>query len=441
VLSESENRESSPRRAIIRRAEAPLRGRISISGDKSISIRRALLTLFTTATVELENFGSGEDCLTALYCLRQLCKQVDRVGRRVRISGCVDTESAALDCRNSGTCARLLMGILAGRPGNWTLTGDASLTRRPMERVAHPLRTMGAEIKLTDGCLPASIVGRKLHSSKYDSPIASAQVKSAVLLAGLSGGATVEYREPHRSREHTERLLGIQHGEDGWIRFDPKSFSLSAERLSGEIPADTSSAAFWGIAATLITESEVRIDNLLATPLRCGWIEVMQRAGSRVEVRNQRLAHGEEIADFTFRDSRLQAFSIEQEFIPSVIDEIPILSVAASLASGPSRFAGLGELRVKESNRLLAISRSLTDMGVSLQSDEKTLHIKGPTLLKSAIIESKNDHRIAMAFAIAGLCADKKTVIEDADCVKISYPEFWETFTSLTHQTVIREYQ
>jgi 3-phosphoshikimate 1-carboxyvinyltransferase len=420
-------------------ARAPLRGRIRLPGDKSLSIRRALLTLFTEQEVELENYGSGEDCLTALYCLERLGKRVLREGSRVTIQGAFDSRSAMLDCRNSGTCARLLMGILAGREGEWEIAGDDSLSLRPMERVATPLRCMGAQIELSNGRLPATIKGGRLFPISFESHVASAQVKSAVLLAGLSGSVEVHYHEPFPSRAHTERLLGVEGDEKGWLHFRPAASELNSEGLCGSIPGDPSSAAFWGVAATVIPASRIALEGVLLDDIRCGWVNVLRDCGANILYENEASNHDESIGDIVCSASILSPLSLSMDLIPRVIDEVPILSVAASQANGESKMEGLGELRVKESDRLTCIYDGLTGMRADIQVLNDSLTLRGPVKLKGANIQPHGDHRIAMAFAVAGLIADGSTKIIDSDCVTVSYPEFWQDFVKLSPGSIIDE--
>jgi len=413
-------------------AQTPLRGRIRLPGDKSVSIRRALLTLFSDDEAALDNFGSGEDCLTALYCLEQLGKTVERESNRVIIGGKFHRQQATLDCRNSGTAARLLMGILSGFEGEWILTGDSSLSSRPMERIAAPLREMGAIIKLSDGRLPAKILGGKLRSIRYESAVASAQLKSAVLLAGLGGGVEVQYREPFFSRTHTERLLELETDSKGWIQLDQNAEAPSSAALSGGISGDPSSATFWGVAAALIPDSELILEGVLTDPVRCGWIDVLQASGVDIRVENESQVCSESVGDVVCKSSSLTPIKISQEMIPRVIDEIPILSIAATQARGCSRMRRLAELRVKESDRLAQIEKHLSGMNATVEIGQDELSIAGPVELCGAVINPERDHRIAMAFAIAGLIAKGNTKIHQAECAAVSYQEFWKDLSELS---------
>ncbi|RQV97416.1 3-phosphoshikimate 1-carboxyvinyltransferase, partial [bacterium] len=326
----------------------------------------------------------------------------------------------------------LLMGILSGIEGEWVMMGDESLSSRPMERVAAPLREMGTAIELTNGRLPAKIRGGKLKAIRYDAPVASAQVKSAVLLAGLSGGVRIEYREPFPSRAHTENLLGLKIDKDGWLRLSEHARTPNGTDLSGMIPGDPSSAAFWGVAAALIPDSELILENVLTDSSRCGWIDVLKSSGADIQTDNETQVYFESVGDIICRSSRLNPIYVSRALVPRVIDEIPILAVAATQAEGISRMRGLHELRMKESDRLSQIERHLSAMYAKIESHQDELRIQGPTELRGSVIDSQQDHRIAMAFAIAGLNAKGTTEIHSADCAAISYPEFWEDLVKLS---------
>ena len=425
--------------AVVIRARAPLQGEIVVPGDKSISHRRALISLFVDSDVRLAHFNTGTDCCRTLDCLERLGKTVRRQGDNVTISGAAECAAASLDCGNSGTTARLLMGILSGREGCWTLTGDDSLSRRPMERVAEPLRRMGARIELTNGGLPARITGTRLRGIEYHSPLPSAQVKSAVLLAALQAEGATRFRESFLTRDHTERILRIARGTDGWIVLDPDSVRVDADSLSAHIPGDFSSAAFWIAAALLVPESAVKVESVLANPTRTACIEVLQDAGAQLARENQWECHRESCADISIRHSSLRALNVGDLCAAQCLDEIPVLAVLATQASGTSEFRDLGELRVKESNRLDLTVRNLRRMGASVEQDGDRIAVTGQGPLRGAEIETAGDHRLAMAFAIAGLTAQGPTVIQNAECVVVSYPEFWSELERVAPGTLTME--
>lgn len=414
------------RTALVSAATSPLLAQISLSGDKSVSIRRALLSLFTTDAIRLTNYGSGEDCQTALLCLRELGKHIEHEENRVTITHHSMPAQATLDSRNSGTTARLLMGLLAGRIGAWTLIGDGSLSRRPMERVATPLRQMGAHIELSaGGCLPARIVGRALSGTDHDLKISSAQVKSALLLAGLSADGITRVREPNASRDHTERLLGLTQSPDGYWVVDQSKQSAASLGLRGKIPGDISSAAFWAVASLLVPGSDITIENVVLNPTRTGWLTCLKNAGANVNARFERETSGEPVGSLNIRYGKFSPLHVHASEVPGLIDEIPALAVLAATVEGESRFERVGELRVKESDRLLAIATGLNSMGAKAEIHGEDLIIYGGSRLRGATINPQMDHRIAMSFALAGLVATGTTIIEDADCAAVSYPEFF----------------
>lgn len=426
-------------RVAVTRAAAALRGTVHVPGDKSISHRRALFSLFTDADVHLDHFNSGADCETTLVCLEKLGKMVRRENRNVAISGTAGFPPGELDCGNSGTTARLLMGILAGRIGEWTVTGDASLSRRPMERVAEPLRQMGAQIELTDGRLPARIVGRSSRGIEYSSPIASAQVKSAVLLAAMQATGVTRYREPLLTRDHTEKILGLERVANGWITADPKNVRITAESLSATIPGDPSAAAFWIAAALLVPKSLLTIPALLLNPTRISFLDLLRNVGAQISIDNVREESGELSGDVSVRHSPMRCFSVDKRAAALCMDEVPVLTILATRAQGVSAFDGIGELRAKESDRLQLITGNLRRMGASVSMSGDRLSVTGDAKLHGAEVETSGDHRLAMSFAVAGLAAHGRTTIHDAECVRISYPEFWSELERIANGSVIRE--
>jgi 3-phosphoshikimate 1-carboxyvinyltransferase len=412
-------------RAIISPAARPLTGELFLPGDKSIAHRRALLSLFTSDPVRLENFPGGLDCQTTLSCLQRLGKRVEHHDKTVIICGEFSADSAELDCGNSGTTSRLLMGILAGREGEWILTGDASLSRRPMERVAIPLRLMGAQIEMTDGHLPARIHGTKLRSIEYDSPLASAQVKSAVFLAALQAEGITRYREPSPSRDHTERLLKVIADNDGWIAFDPQKIRSTAKDLSASLPGDPSTAAFWIAAALIIPQSEIMIKNVLANPRRSDCMNVLKAGGAKLSFTNRRTQDQEDVADVTASHSTVTGLYVNGKRTPNVLDEVPLLAALSMYAANVSEFFDLQELRMKESDRVNAILENLRAFGAKVYNAENLFGLWPSLPLHGATIRSFGDHRIALAFSIAALGADSDSILDDAECIAVSYPEFW----------------
>ncbi len=412
--------------ARITAAEQPLRTRITLSGDKSVSIRRALFSLLESRPVSLENFGTGADCQTALTCIETLGKHVKREGNLLVISGEATRSGTTLDCRNSGTTARMLMGMLAGREGEWKIIGDESLSRRPMGRVAEPLQLMGARIDLhKGGSLPARVLGSDLQGREHDLPFSSAQVKSALLLAGLFARGMTRVREPFASRDHTERLLGLRQSEDGYWSVMREMTADHTPELSGLIPGDLSSAAFWAVAALLVPDSEISIENVLLNPLRAGWFEILRRAGANVSASVSDMVCAEPMGTITVRAGKLSPMHVKAAEVPTVIDEIPALAVLAASIDGDSVFEQVGELRLKESDRLTVIAENVNALGAKASVRGDNLHIRGVAKLQGAAIDTQRDHRIAMAFALAGLVAKGELTIQQADCAAISYPEFF----------------
>jgi 3-phosphoshikimate 1-carboxyvinyltransferase len=418
-------------RAILTAARNALRGFVALPGDKSISQRRALMSLFVSDDVTLTNYGTGEDCLTALACVQQLGKTVARSGSIVQISGEAGCKSGELNCGNSGTCSRLLMGILAGHEGEWQLTGDESLSRRPMKRVAKPLRKMGARIDLQDGHLPAHIRGGSLQGIIYHAQVISAQVKTAVLLAGLRASGSTFYFENSMSRNHTEHILNLAPRSNGWIALDPTKVELTGKTLSALIPSDPSSAAFWIAAALMVPDSELEFPGLLSNPLRNSYFDLLRGRGAMIAIQNRTHLNGEHVIHCRISYSPIGAFSVAFPETIKLIDEIPAFAILATAANGRSVFLDASELRVKESDRLKCMTEGLVRMGAEVEVWSDNFAVTGPVELQGAEIETAHDHRIAMAFAIAGLAATSKTIIQDAECVAVSYPDFWKDLERL----------
>jgi 3-phosphoshikimate 1-carboxyvinyltransferase len=339
-----------------------------------------------------------------------------------------------IDCGNSGTTMRLLAGILAGRPFAATLDGDESLRRRPMRRIMEPLGRMGAEVLSRDGkgTAPLRIRGGALRAIHYVSPVASAQVKSAVILAGLQATGTTVLEEPQKSRDHTEIMAG---GFGAKVRVDGCTVSVEGpQRLSGrriDIPGDLSAAAFFLVAGAVIPGSDILIRDVGLNPTRTGVIDVLRRMGAEVECRNQREAGGEPVGDLRVVGGRLRGVDIGADMVARTIDEYPILSVAAALAEGVTRIFGAGELRTKESDRIAVTVRELRKLGVSAEEREDGMDIEGCGRLRAARVDPEGDHRVAMAFAIAGLVANGGIEIEDSRSADISFPGFFERLEAL----------
>lgn len=413
-----------------------IRGRLSVPGDKSISHRALMLGAMAKGETAICGLASGEDVRSTRHCLQQLGVSIQENKNEVLVQGGVLKKSATpLDAGNSGTTMRLLSGILAAQPFGSTITGDASLQRRPMRRIIAPLTQMGATItSREDGYAPLTIQGGKLHGIHYQLPVASAQVKSCVLFAGLHAEGETVVEEKIPTRDHSERLLRMM-GAKLQVSGDQYSvISMRAGELRGseiEVPGDFSSAAFFIAAALLLPDSELIIGNVGVNPTRTALLEVLREMGANVEIANLRNAFHEPMADLIVRHQALHGTTVFGNRVALLIDEIPILAVLATQAEGATHIRDAGELRVKESDRLTAIANNLRAMGAAVEELPDGLVITGPTQLRGVEIDSLGDHRIAMAFAIAGLLADSPTTIRAAECADISFPGFFEKVSQL----------
>lgn len=414
-----------------------IKGTITVPGDKSISHRGLLLGAIAEGKTGISNLSSSADVMSTWRCLKQLGAKIIKKDRSLEIAGnglySLKVSPAPLDCGNSGTTMRLLTGILAPQSFTSALFGDESLGRRPMKRVIEPLTRMGAKIESQQGGLaPLIIHGNRLHPIHYQSPVASAQVKSCVLLAGLYAPGITTVTEPYLSRDHTERMLN-----DFGVALERGELTVSIEgqqKLHGceiTIPGDFSSAAFIIGAALIVPDSKLTIKNICLNPTRTGLLEVLKQMGANIEIRNYEQKTSEPIGEITAVSSQLKGVEIPPELVPKLIDEVPILAVIATQARGITRLTGAKELRVKESDRLHAIVQNLLSMGIRIQEQEDGFIVEGHQKPEGAIIDSFGDHRIAMAFAIAGLIAEGKTQINNAECVEISMPNFFETLQEI----------
>jgi 3-phosphoshikimate 1-carboxyvinyltransferase len=380
----------------------------------------------------------SEDVLATLSAFRTLGVAVEDREDGVVIAGrgpeALSGASVTIDLGNSGTSMRLLAGLFAGLPVEVTLIGDASLSRRPMKRVIEPLRLMGAEIAGSAlGTAPLRIAGRPLRAIDYRLPVASAQVKSAVLLAGLSASGTTRVAEPGPSRDHTERMLpgfGVNLDREGeWIAL------AGGQRLRGagliEVPGDLSSAAFFVVAALIVPDSDLTIEGVGLNPTRTGILEILRRMGGNIEARNERRVGSEPVGDLRVRSSRLQGIEIGGDLIVRAIDEVPALCVAAARAEGRTVIREAAELRVKESDRLAGMARILTGMGARARELPDGIEIEGRAALRGAEVDTHFDHRLAMAAAVAGLAAEGETTVREAECIATSFPGFAARLTEV----------
>jgi 3-phosphoshikimate 1-carboxyvinyltransferase len=417
-----------------------LRGTVAVPGDKSISHRAAMLNALADGDAVVHNFLAGDDCLSTLSVLRALGVETtlgDDGVLHVRGVGLDGLREAGdvLDCGNSGTTMRLMSGVLAGQDFLSVLSGDASLRTRPMARIVKPLRQMGARIDGRDGgrLAPLSIRGGGLHGIRYALPEASAQTKSAILLAGLfaAGDTIVEEQQP--SRDHTERMLaamGARIGREGpAVRLTP---GARLAPLSMRVPNDISAAAFWMVAAAIHPDAELRLTGVGMNPTRTGIIDVLRAMGADIAVEEERQVAGEPAADIVVRSSRLQGATIEGAMIPRLIDEIPVIAVAAAFAEGTTVIRDASELTVKESNRIASTVSQLAALGAAITEQPDGMTIEGGGGLHVGSVESFADHRLAMALAVAGLVASGDVRIRGAEAVAISYPDFWTHLSQVT---------
>jgi 3-phosphoshikimate 1-carboxyvinyltransferase len=411
-----------------------LQGRLRVPGDKSISHRALLLGAIAEGETQVEGFLPGADCLATLAAVRALGVTVDmRAGDRVTLKGRglegLKAPAAPLDLGNSGTAMRLLTGLLAGQDFTSTLTGDASLSRRPMQRVIEPLSAMGARIESRNGTAPLVIHGRRpLNPLRYAMPVPSAQVKSALLLAGLYAGGYTWIKEPGPSRDHTERMLRA-FGQDclregNWVGIHGGG-SLRATSI--EVPGDLSSAAFFLAGAAMTPGSEIVLENVGVNPTRDGMLRILRAMGADIRFSNPRHCGAEPVADLTVKGGPLQGTDIGAELVALAIDDIPALLVAAATARGVTRVRGAAELRVKESDRLQAMQAGLSVLGVPVELGKDGISVTGVERFKGGEVQSHADHRIAMAFAMAALRAEAPLTILDCANVDTSFPGFVAT--------------
>jgi 3-phosphoshikimate 1-carboxyvinyltransferase len=406
----------------------PLRGTLRVPGDKSISHRAAMLGAVAAGTTRVRGFLRAADCLSTLRCLRLLGAGVEERGGDLEILGGVFCEpDDVLDAGNSGTTIRLLAGIAAGQPFHTVLTGDASVRRRPMDRIAAPLRAMGARIAGRAGgrLAPLAIRGGGLRGIAYATPVPSAQVKSAVLLAGLFAEGETSVREPAQSRDHTERMLpafGVAVAREGLAVRLRGPAALRGTEI--RVPGDLSSAAFFLVAAALVPGSELRIAEVGLNPTRTGVLDALRLMGAEIEVHGLREAGGEPVGDVVVRARPLHGAALGGDLIPRAIDELPAIAVAAALADGETVIRDAAELRVKESDRIDALARELARLGARVEAQPDGLAIAGRGRLRGGRVHSGGDHRIAMALAVAGLRADGPVTVDDAACIETSFPGF-----------------
>ena len=421
-----------------------LKGEVTIPGDKSISHRSIMLGSIALGTTEITHFLEGADCLSTIDCFRKMGVEIERKPSSILVHGKglrgLTAPASTLNVGNSGTTTRLISGILSGQNFATTLSGDDSLNSRPMKRIMTPLNTMGAHIRsLNDnGCAPLHIRPGALHGIHYQSPVASAQVKSAVLLAGLYADSPTSVTEPALSRNHTELML---QGFGAYVATDLHTDGTTTahvepcKELYGQqicVPGDISSAAYFIAAALLVPGSELLVKNVGTNFTRAGFLKVCKAMGADIETVSQTIEGGESRADLLVRYSHLKGTVIEGDIIPTLIDEIPMIAIMAAFADGQTVIRDAAELKVKETNRIDTVTAGLKAMGADITPTDDGMIIEGTGHLNGASIQSYLDHRIAMAFSVAGLASDGETQIVDSQCVDVSYPEFYATLNSIS---------
>jgi 3-phosphoshikimate 1-carboxyvinyltransferase len=431
----------SPDRPLVVEPAVSLRGDLAVPGDKSISHRALLLGAVADGESDFTGFGASEDTLATAAAVRLLGAAVEVDGDRVRIGGVglrgLRAPGEPIDCGNAGTLMRLLPGLLAGQEGRFELVGDDSLSRRPLDRIAEPLARMGARVGTTDGHAPLVVEGGELEPIRYDLPVASAQVKSCVLLAGLyaNGGPTV-VGEPVATRDHTERLLDAAGAR---VLRNPGGPAVwPATRLVPlrlEIPGDFSAAAPFVLAATLLAGSKLRLHGIGINPTRTGFLAVLERMGARISLFHRRGggAGSEPVADLEVEAAELVATEIRSEEVPGLVDELPLFALAAGLARGESVVTGAAELRVKESDRIETVKDALRPLGIRIETAHDGFRVRGvPSRPKGGgVVDAAGDHRIAMLGAVAGLVSREGVELKDAESVAVSFPDFFAVLDSL----------
>ena len=426
------------------KAGGSLKGRVRVPGDKSISHRALLFGAIAEGETTIEGLLPAEDPISTASCLRAMGAEISPIaeGDLIRVTGVgldgLQEPDTVLDCGNSGTTMRLMLGLLAGRNGrHFVLTGDASLRRRPMQRVGQPLAMLGAEVRgRGDGNFaPLAVQGRRLRGAVVGTPVASAQVKSALLLAALTAEGSSTVIEPAHSRDHSERMLKAfgadltVGGEMGrHITVQPGA------RLKGQhvvVPGDISSAAFWLVAGALVPGADLTVENVGLNPTRTGVLDVLEQMGAKIDVLNRRDVAGEPVGDLRVTCGPLQPFRFGEEIMPRLVDEVPILTVAACFCDGESHISGAAELRVKETDRLAVMARQLKAMGADIDEHPDGLVIRGGRSLRGTALDSETDHRVAMSLAVASLLASGDSTLAQSEAAAVSYPTFWDDLARL----------
>ena len=415
-----------------------LNGIITVPADKSITHRAIMLSSLATGKSYINNYLKSDDCLMTMNAFKQMGVNIEQAENSLTITGAgingLKNPVKEIYAGNSGTTTRLLSGVLAGQKFSSTITGDASLSKRPMKRVIEPLSLMGANITAKENnFLPMTISPKEnLKAISYTSPVASAQVKSCILFAGLYADGTTTVTEPIKSRDHSERMFktfGADISVDGLSVSVKKCNGLYAQEVT--VPCDISSAAFFIVAGLIVPNSNIKILNVNINKTRDGILTVLKSMGADIVLDNVRTVSGEDVADIEIKTSKLNSTSFGKEIVPSLIDEIPIIVLAATQAEGQTVISGAKELKVKESDRIHSVASQLNKMGADIKETDDGFIINGPTKLKGATVDSFDDHRIAMMLSIAGLTAEGETEILNSDCVKISFANFYEVLKKI----------
>lgn len=416
-----------------------LNGTIKVPGDKSISHRAVMFGAIAEGTTTIEGFLPGEDCLSTIDCFRKLGVHIEAQGDKVKVDGKgwegLIEPSEILDVGNSGTTTRLILGILSTRPFHSVVIGDASIAKRPMSRVTEPLRQMGAVIdgRNNGNLTPLSIRGGQTKGVNFTSKVASAQVKSSLLLAGLQSEGVTTVTEPHLSRDHTERMLrafGVDVEVDGLTVSVKGGQDLKAQHVV--VPGDISSAAFFLVAGAIVSNSKIVLENVGVNPTRTGIIDVLQQMGAKLELINERESNGEPVADMIISTSDLKGTEIGGDIIPRLIDEIPVIAVLATQAQGKTVIRDAEELKVKETNRIDTVVSELRKLGATIEATDDGMVIEGPVQLRGNTVDSHGDHRIGMAMAIAGCIANGSVTVENSEAIAVSYPDFFDHIKKLS---------
>ncbi|WP_347549858.1 3-phosphoshikimate 1-carboxyvinyltransferase [Pseudalkalibacillus hwajinpoensis] len=415
-----------------------LQGSVIIPGDKSISHRAVMFGAIAKGTTRITNFLPGADCLSTISCFKQMGVHIEQDGASVVVKGkgmdALQEPTELLNVGNSGTTFRLMMGLLAGRPFHSVLAGDESIAKRPMNRVSIPLLQMGATIdgRNNGTFAPISIRGGNLNGISYDSPVASAQVKSAILLAGLQATGNTTVTETHRSRNHTENMFesfGVNVIRDGLSVSVTGGQELKATNV--EVPGDISSAAFFLVAGAIVPDSTITLLNVGINHTRSGIVDVLEQMGADLTIQNKRIVNQEEVADLTIKTSELTGITIEGEMIPRLIDELPVIALLATQAQGTTVIKNAEELKVKETNRIDAVVHALNKLGASIEGTGDGMIIKGHTPLHGGEVSSLGDHRIGMMLAVAGCITDGKVNLKLPEAIRVSYPDFFDHLKQL----------